>query len=98
MADLGDQLNIAGSLESLARLAVDRAALARAARIWGGAARLRQEIGSPMTPRTQVSHDRDVVAARAAMADDAAFDFAWREGASMPLEQAVEYALRQHDN
>ena len=64
-----------------------------AARIWGAAQRLREEIGAPLPAKDRANHDRDVAAARAVLANDAAFDLAWLEGRAMLLEHAIEYAL-----
>ena len=69
------------------------ASAACAARLWGCAQRLREEIGSPMSTPERTRHDRLVTAARSALHDDAAFDRAWTEGRSWTLDQAVRYAL-----
>ncbi len=61
----------------------------RAARIWGAAQRLREEIASP-PPAEDSKFDARVAAARAAMGDDAGFDRAWQEGRTLTLEQAIE--------
>ena len=66
-----------------------------AARIWGAAERLREEIGSPVLPVDRPGYDRRVIAARAARGDDAAFDRAWREGRALTLEQAIDLALAE---
>jgi non-specific serine/threonine protein kinase len=63
-----------------------------AARIWGAAEQLREEIGLPLLDRSR--YDRRVAAARAALGDDAAFDHAWKEGSALTLEQAIEIALQ----
>jgi hypothetical protein len=65
----------------------------RAARIWGAAERLREEIGSPLHSQDQRDHDGSVAAARAALGDDTAFDRAWQEGRTLTLEQAIGLAL-----
>jgi len=38
-----------------------------------------------------------VASARAALADDAAFDAAWRRGAAMTTEQAIAFVMRPGD-
>jgi predicted ATPase/class 3 adenylate cyclase len=91
--ELGDRWGIAESLQGLAYVAFALFGPARAARIWGGAERLREEIGSPVPPRDRPRYDGQLTAARAAMADHDAFDLAWQEGRAMTLEQAIEYAL-----
>jgi hypothetical protein len=93
--ELGDRSGIAQSLEGLAYVALALARPGRAARIWGRAERLREEIGSALPPRERPRYDRQVAAARAALGDDAAFDLAWREGRAQTLEQAIALALEK---
>lgn len=69
----------------------------RAARIWGRANQLREEVGTPLPPNEQPRYERQIATVHAAIGDDAAFDLAWREGRAMTLEQAVEYALKGKD-
>ena len=64
-----------------------------AARIWGGAERLREEINVPIPPGDRPDYERQITAARATLADDAAFDRAWREGHAMTLDETIECAL-----
>jgi predicted ATPase/class 3 adenylate cyclase/predicted negative regulator of RcsB-dependent stress response len=95
---LGDRLGIAWSLEGLAGVAFALARLCRAARLWAGATRLRDEIGCPLPPDERTRNARQVAAARAASGDAAAFDMACREGRAMTLEQAIAYAFEQDDS
>src|SRR5450755_2991601 len=78
--ELGDPKGIANSLEALAAAVVALGSYVRAARIWGAAERLREEIGSPLPPNDWPRYDRRVAAARVALGDDAAFDRAWQDG------------------
>ena len=64
-----------------------------AARVWGCVERTREDLASPITPSFQSWYAREVMAARAAVNDDAAFDIAWNEGRAMTLHQAVNFAL-----
>ncbi len=96
--ELGDRAGIANSLEGLAQLVSMLSGPYRAARIWGAAERLREEIGSPLPLRERPDYDRHVAGARTALGDDAAFDRAWREGRAMTLEEAAEYALKDRIN
>ena len=91
--ELGDKMGIAELLEKQAAVigAIGNAVLS--AHIGGAAERLREEIGSPMTPDERLRHDRHMAAARAALADDAAFNRAWQEGRAISLEQAIEISL-----
>ena len=92
---IDDRRGIAWSLEALAYAAwtVDGKATL-AARLWGVAARLRDEVGYALPPRDRARCDRRIAAARAALADDEAFERAWHEGLATPLTEAVELALR----
>ena len=88
-----DQRGIARSLEVLAAVVFALAGADPAARVWGHAERLREEVGAPHPPSERARYQRDVTAARTALHDDAAFDLAWQEGRAMTLEQAVQCAL-----
>ncbi len=90
---LGDRGGIAYSLESMAALAVPVGAPLHAARLWGAAERLREAIGSPIPPNERARYEGQVALARAAGADDTAFDAAWAEGRAMTLDQAIADAL-----
>ena len=90
--ELEDRNGVAQGLECLARVAVGNSAPARAARLWGTAERLREQIGQPMRLNHRPSYNRALAAARAALDDDA-FTVAWCEGREMTLEDAVNYAL-----
>ena len=65
----------------------------RAARLWGAAERLLEEIGASRSIEDAERDRRCETAARAAMADDEAFDAAWRSGRALGFEAAVDYAL-----
>jgi predicted ATPase len=88
-----DPNSAANALEGFAELAVARHAPKRAATILGAVARLREEIGMPISwVHEEREHERLVAATREAFGDDA-FDQAWREGSAMDLENAVRYTL-----
>ena len=91
--ELGDRAGIVSSLEGLASLAGERQPI-RSAHFWSAAARLREEIGYPLSPVERSRCDAQIAAIRASMGDDAAFDRAWAEGCDMTTEQAVELALQ----
>jgi non-specific serine/threonine protein kinase len=91
--ELGDRRSISESLEGFAAVAFALTGPESAARIWGRAERLREEIGAPIAPAQRPWYDRQVAAARAVLGDDAAFDLAWQEGREMKSDQAVRYAL-----
>ncbi|MEO8134062.1 MAG: tetratricopeptide repeat protein [Betaproteobacteria bacterium] len=91
--ELGDQRGVAESLEGLACVAFNLADPGRAVRIWAGAERLRETIGSPLPPSDRPHYQCQVAAARAAFGDTTVFDLGWQEGRAMTLEQAIKYAL-----
>ena len=93
--EVGDRRGITYSLEGLAAVVAALGSSLRAARIWGAAERLGEEIGSPLAPNELPRYNRRVAAARAALGDDAAFDRAWQEGRALMLEQAIELALEE---
>ncbi len=90
--ELGDRLGISRALEELAAVAAALGGSLRAARIWGAAERLREEIGSPMAPPERSRYAKPVATARAAVGDDTVFDRAWQEGRAMSLKEAIEIA------
>ena len=93
--ELEDRLQIAYSLEGLAALVAGLGAPLSAARLWGAMEQLRGEIGSPLPPNDQPRYDRRVAAARAVLRNDAAFAHALDEGRALPLEEAIEIALKE---
>jgi predicted ATPase/DNA-binding winged helix-turn-helix (wHTH) protein len=95
--ELGDRSGIAASMEALAGIAFALGEPGRAACVWGGTERLREEIGAPLVPSERHHYDRNVTAARAALGDVAAFDVAWQKGRAMMLEQAIAFALKNSD-
>jgi tetratricopeptide (TPR) repeat protein len=88
---LADDLVIAAVLESFAELALAKQAPERAARHYGAAAHLREEVEVPIPIEERADYQKGVVAARAALGDDA-FERAWSEGRAMTLDEAVRCA------
>jgi predicted ATPase/DNA-binding SARP family transcriptional activator len=68
----------------------------RAARLWGAAHTLREQIGAPLPPNAQEEYRRDMATA-CTVVGDKAFAVAWEEGQAMTLEQAVAYALKPEE-
>ena len=93
--ELGDRLGIARALEGLATVVAALGSSLRAARIWGAAERLREEIGSPLPPTERARYGQCEAAARTDIGDDATFDRAWQEGRALTLDQAIELALEE---
>ena len=90
--DVGNWEWVAYSLENFAALAGAKTQGERAAKLWGAAEALREEIGSPLQPTDQADYDHNVVAARTHL-DGAAWEAAWEQGRAISFEEAIEYAL-----
>jgi tetratricopeptide (TPR) repeat protein len=90
---MGGGSNIAESLEALAPVVLALVGPGPAAVIWGRAQRIREEAGAPQLRSYLPNYNRNVAAARDAMADHDAFDKAWNEGRAMGLVQGMQYAL-----
>jgi predicted ATPase len=78
----------AACLEGLGEVAAAQGAAEWAARLWGAAAMLRAAIGAPMAPIYRIAYGQAVTAARAQIGRKA-FEAAWTEGRTMPLEQVL---------
>jgi predicted ATPase/DNA-binding winged helix-turn-helix (wHTH) protein len=89
---LGNRPGVIDSLEGLAGVAAATGAPQRAARLWGAADVLRQEIGNVRSVHESIAYERKVKAVRAILTREA-FDQAWDEGRAMSLDDAVRYAL-----
>ncbi len=89
---LGDKKGTADCLELLAWSEAIQGLASRAARLFGAAEALREQIGIPLQPIERDDYERAVGAARTQL-DEAAFSAAWAEGRALALEQAIEYAL-----
>ncbi len=84
------------TLQVVASILAAHAEPDRAARLWGAAESLRAQRGiSLIVPKDRATYERGIATARAAMADDEAFDRAWQEGRALTMEQAIELALAQ---
>jgi hypothetical protein len=92
---LGDKMGVAESLEGLAAVVAALGSPLRAARVWGAAARLRDEFGSPLPPRARDFYERQVAAARDVAGSGAAFDNSWEEGRALTVDAATELALEE---
>jgi predicted ATPase/DNA-binding SARP family transcriptional activator len=90
--ELGDRRGVAKSLEGLAAVLLAQTEVQKAVRLWGTAYVLRASIGSPLPPNEREKHDQQVEQARLILGEDA-FAAAWKEGLTLPWEQAVVYAL-----
>jgi predicted ATPase/class 3 adenylate cyclase len=91
---IGHRAAIAHELECFAFLAKAQEEDQRAARLFGAAEILRENINIPMMPAERPEYDREVNDLRANM-DEAAFAKAWAEGRALTMEQAVPFALEE---
>ncbi len=80
-------------LEGIAGLAGARGQPAQAARLFGAAAALREAFGPPVPPVYRASYERDLDVART-QTDAVSWAAAWAAGRTLPLEQAIDEALR----
>ena len=91
---LGNRAAIAHELECLAMIAKAQEEDQRAAKLFGAAAVLRENIHLPMTALERVEYDREVNDLRLNM-EEAIFAKAWAEGRALTMEQAIEHALSE---
>ena len=92
--ELGNEADVAHCLEGLAPVAAAEGRIVRAARLWGAAEALLEKLEAGVyTYVPDRSLQQSQVAAARSQLDEEAFEEAWREGRTMPFEQAVEYAL-----
>jgi predicted ATPase/DNA-binding XRE family transcriptional regulator len=85
---------IAESLEGLACAAQKEGQAERAARLFGAADTTRQSAGVKLYAFEKRRHEIAVEANRTILGDNV-FHTAWKEGAAMSIEEAVEYALSE---
>ncbi|MBC8134574.1 MAG: tetratricopeptide repeat protein [Fibrella sp.] len=88
----GDREGVAENLRDMAAVFGDRKDVQKAARLWGAAEALRENIGAPLPPVEQERYDRQVARIRSS-GDSSTFAAAWREGRTLTWEQATIYAL-----
>jgi predicted ATPase/class 3 adenylate cyclase len=91
-----ERLNSLPALEAAAALCAHDDHQVDAARLWGAAEALREQIGAVMWPIDRPDYERRAAAARAALADEA-FDAAWQAGRALTWEQAMDEALAHLD-
>jgi hypothetical protein len=90
--DIGDRGGLAWCFEKLAELALEKAEMPRAARIFGAAASLRASIHSIVDPADQPHYQALLGQVRLALGDEI-FAALWAEGQAMTLDQIIAYAL-----
>jgi len=90
--EIGERRGMAYSLEAFADLAFRESDLLRATTLWGVAATLRAEIGSPLRLNEREQHERNIAAVRKVLGE-VTFASAWVSGCAMTLDQAIAYVL-----
>jgi predicted ATPase/class 3 adenylate cyclase len=90
--DAGMNPIVQGDLEGLACLAGANGETERAARLWGAAQTLHETKDIPRDPDFLAEADARISAVRSGMGEEE-WEEAWRKGRTMPLEEAVSYAL-----
>ncbi len=100
--DLGDKVGIASCLEELGRVATastpdNKETQRRAVVLFGAAEALREALSTPLSPVERPLVERGVADLRALL-DEATWQAAWAEGASMTMEQAIDAALARGSN
>jgi DNA-binding CsgD family transcriptional regulator len=96
--ELGDTPGIAYCVWTFGKLSATRGQPVRAARLWGAAEALREQMGLTLShfDLAQSGYERGLAAVRSAL-PEASFEAAWNEGRNMDLEQAIEYALSEDE-
>ena len=89
---IGHRAAIAHQLECFAFLAKAQEEDEHAAKLFGAAEILRENINIPMMPSERIEYDREVNDLCANM-DESAFAKAWSEGRAMTMEEAIAFAL-----
>ncbi len=84
----GNHEDIATCLEGLGAVGAVQGEQGWAARLWGAAEALRQQIGAPLPPVYRADYEHSVAAARAQLGEKT-FAAAWAEGRTMTPEQAL---------
>ena len=95
-AQARDSMSISMTLIGLALVANDEGHHERAGRLVGAAARMREELGGGVPPELAGRWGDPEEDARQALGEDD-YRRARAEGYAMPREQAVAYALEDHD-
>lgn len=87
-----DKRMTAAALEACASLACLAGQPEAAAKLYGAAEAMREQVGSPLRPSEQEEYDRGVTATRDAL-NEAIFSTAWQEGRVLSLDACYVYAL-----
>jgi len=94
--DMGQTGAVSHQLECFGFIALARSQYERALRLFAAANALREKAGTPMRPDEQIYFDGQLKDLRGKL-DLMQFDSIWSEGYIMAMEQAVEFAIQDHD-
>jgi len=90
--ELGDKFSITQGLEGMAGMFGAQMQSERAARLFGAAEGLRENIGAPLSPSDQVFYEPILDMTRKLLGDEL-FKTTWQAGRTLSLEQALALAL-----
>jgi non-specific serine/threonine protein kinase len=93
---IGHRGAVAHQLECFAFIAKALEQGERAVKLMSAAEALRATSRSLRTPKESIEYDRELAGLRAGM-DEKAFHLLWEEGQSMNMEQAIAFALGEHE-
>jgi non-specific serine/threonine protein kinase len=91
-AEFRDAVTASTSLEGLAQLELIQGKAHRAVQLTSAAQSLRKSVGVELSPHWKVPVDRTLLEARAELSREAA-DAAWRQGATLTVEEAIRYGM-----
>ena len=94
--EIGDKGGSAWCLERLAGVAMAQGQVEKAVRLFGAATVLRSSIGSVIDPADQARYKKNLNTLRAKLGGKR-YKAAWDEGRAMTMEQAITYALENHN-
>ena len=90
---LGIMIHFPACLEGLGAVVAAQGEPGKAARLWGSAEALREDMSARMYPVDRPVYQRAVADARTHLGEEA-FAAAWAEGGTIPLEQVIDEVLK----
>jgi predicted ATPase/DNA-binding SARP family transcriptional activator/DNA-binding CsgD family transcriptional regulator len=92
LREVEDKRTVVECLEAMAAVSAARGQARRAARLWGAAELLREDLGAPLPSKERAILEPHLASARSWLKQEA-WEAALTEGRAMSFEEAVEYAL-----
>ena len=93
--EMGVKPGMVSGLEGVAGIYSGIGQAEQAVRLYGAAAKMREEIGIPLPASERLSHESHLTVTRAECGEDV-WQAAWDQGQAMSLEQAIAYALEEN--